>query len=142
MFKESGAPKQDVADDELLSEEEREAAKQHEIALFQPHPKPDDCPICFLTLPLSEDQRTYKTCCGKTLCFACVEAMRENQMTLKHTGDICPFCKVEYKTSERGRQVQKRIELNDPKAFLSMGLMCRDETFGQKKDEEKAVEWM
>ena len=41
-----------VQDDNPMSEEEREAAKQHDIELFQPHPKPDNCPICFFTLPL------------------------------------------------------------------------------------------
>jgi hypothetical protein len=77
-----------------MSAEERVAAEHRDVLLFQAHPKPVDCPICFLALPINYDERAYKCCCGQSLCVACVEAMRDNPMTREKNGDICPFCKA------------------------------------------------
>jgi TPR repeat protein len=55
---------------------------------------------------------------------------------------MCPFCKVLTTSSNIAQLVKKRIKLNDPDAFLVMGSMCSDGTFGQKKDAKKAFEWM
>jgi hypothetical protein len=125
-----------------MSEEEKDTAKQHDVMLFQPHPKPYDCPVCFVTLPLRTDQRAYKSCCGQTLCLACVEAMREDPMQHRVKGDICPFCKVITTSSNIAELIKKLIRLNDPDAFMVMGSMCLGGMFGQKQDKKKALEWM
>ena len=37
----------------------KRAAELHDEALFKEPPPREDCPICFLTLPLDESQRAY-----------------------------------------------------------------------------------
>jgi hypothetical protein len=86
--------------------QDEEAVKQHDIALFQPHPTPDDSPICFLPLPLGLAQQEQLVCCGQVVCLACGQATRENQMAHKQIGDVCPFCKVVTSTSQETYRVE------------------------------------
>ena len=56
----------------------KRAAELHDEKLFQEHLPCEDCPICFLTLPLIiEDQITFESCCGKNICSGCIYAMVE-----------------------------------------------------------------
>jgi hypothetical protein len=52
------------------------AAELHEEALFRQPPRREDCPICFLMLPESEDGigQSYFSCCGKVVCGGCFHA--------------------------------------------------------------------
>src|SRR6056300_409743 len=54
---------------------ERRVAELHDEELFKEHPPTDDCPICFLPLPLDGGQTTFKSCCGKTICIGCIVSM-------------------------------------------------------------------
>ena len=47
------------------TDEEERAAELHEEVLFSGHYQQDDCPVCFLPLPVAATQKTYKVCCGK-----------------------------------------------------------------------------
>src|SRR5210317_1594123 len=51
---------------------DKRGAELHDEALFREHPPREECPICFLTLPLDQDQTsfntTFQTCCGKIIC--------------------------------------------------------------------------
>src|SRR6056300_1172940 len=51
---------------------EKRVAELHDEALFKEHPPREDCPICFLPLPLGERQTAFQSCCGKTLCAGCM----------------------------------------------------------------------
>ncbi|MDB4430357.1 zinc finger MYND domain-containing protein, partial [bacterium] len=47
---------------------ERRVAELHDEELFKEHPPRDDCPICFLTLPVDTRESTFHSCCGKIIC--------------------------------------------------------------------------
>ena len=55
----------------------KRAAEKQEEALFKESPPPEDCPICFLPLPLETGETIFKSCCGKIICSGCIDAMRE-----------------------------------------------------------------
>ena len=46
----------------------KRAAELRDEALFKEPPPRDDCPICFLPLPLEAGESTFKSCCGKIIC--------------------------------------------------------------------------
>ena len=63
----------------------------HEEALFKQPPKNENCPICFLPLPLPVNHKVYMACCGKELCLACADASDE----LDPDGRApCAFCRT------------------------------------------------
>ena len=53
---------------------ERRVAELHDEALFKEHPPRDDCPICFLPLPVDTSETTFNSCCGKLICDGCIFA--------------------------------------------------------------------
>ena len=69
----------------------KRAAELHEEALFEQPPNNEDCPICFLPLPLHVNQKVYMACCGKELCLACVD---EADQRHKHNRAPCVFCRT------------------------------------------------
>ena len=93
----------------------KRAAELYDEKLFKEHPPREDCPICFLPLPLYDGQSYFKGCCGKTLCCGCVyatmfeAAMRGKQ---KDKANICPFCRTPPpKTDEEdAKRVVKLVE--------------------------------
>ena len=52
------------------SEEEGERGVDPE--LWKPYPPSEEFPVCFVPLPLREDESAYLVCCGKTVCSACM----------------------------------------------------------------------
>ena len=71
----------------------KKAAKLHDEALFK-QPPTEDCPICFLPLPLDVGQTEFKSCCGKTICGGCtytmvMEAIRKGKK--REELGICAF---------------------------------------------------
>ena len=98
----------------------RRVAELHDEALFKPPPSREECPICFLELPLYSNMQVYKSCCGKIICEGCSFASAE------HSGDDrppCPFCrKPATRSKEEGtRRMQRRMGLNDHNAITMMG---------------------
>ena len=63
--------------------------------LFQDPPPKEDCAICMLPLPYSNNidgfKKTYQPCCGKILCDGCkveaLEKMRKGELK-----QCCPYC--------------------------------------------------
>ena len=50
-------------------------AKLHDEKLFKPPLPAEDCPICFLRMPiLNPTGKKYYACCGKMICSGCVFA--------------------------------------------------------------------
>src|SRR5210317_2629953 len=50
----------------------KRAAELYDEKLFREPPPPEECPICMLSLPLTENNDTHNgknfyTCCGKTI---------------------------------------------------------------------------
>ena len=97
---------------------ERRLAELHDIELFkQPLPR-EDCPICFLLLPLVDSGSKYKACCGKLICSGCIHAVR-----LRDNGvGLCPFCRTPAPDSEEMiERFKKRVELGDAHAMCNLG---------------------
>ena len=58
----------------------KRAAELHDEKLFKQPPPKEDCPICFIRLPMLKTGCRYMTCCGKDICSGCAHAPRyDNQ---------------------------------------------------------------
>ena len=96
----------------------RRAAALRDEELFKQPPSREECPICFLELPLRADMSTYIGCCGKIICSGC------NYASAQQLEDApCPFCrKPAARSNEEARKrIAMRVELNDPEAIAIMG---------------------
>ena len=96
----------------------RTAAELFEQKLFAEPPRRNDCPICMLTMPLS-NECAYMLCCGKMICLGCYLCL---------TRRYCPFCNTPTHRSddEAKNRLLKRIEkYNDPEA---MNMLATDYT--------------
>ena len=131
--------KEGLSPDSLLSDEEKEEAKVRDVLLFKDHPPRPECDICFNQLPVESNQKTYKLCCGKIVCRGCIEEIRDKDNRKVKDGDLCPFCRVVSIPSNTVKLVKKRMELNDPESFMIMSHILIEGSYGQKKDEEKAL---
>ena len=92
---------------------ERRVAELHDEALFKEPPPREECPICFLTLPLDIDQTGFKSCCGKSICCGCIHAMREEAHG-RGKDELCAFCRKPTPTSdeENIERIKKLMEVN------------------------------
>ena len=98
-----------------------------DLELWKPHPVTEDCPICFVPLPLKIDQFTYFECCGKNLCSACcAETNRALKITnserkeknLPVIEELCAFCRTVYVPEEEITHLQRRIQKGDTDAMV------------------------
>ena len=108
--------------------------------LFKQPPPHEDCPICYLRLPIEGDQSTYMSCCGKILCGGCVRAHVVSAAdTEKHK---CIFCRTEGIDSDEVliERLKKRAEANDAQAMNNLGDYYLLGTMGLRQDHEKALE--
>jgi hypothetical protein len=124
------------------------AAELRDEALFKDPPAKEDCPICFLPMPMriisciplppatvlsvpirdyamanerlaSLDTEQYYTCCGKSICGGCIHSFY-----LSGNHDKCPFCKADGrdKTDEENiQELMKRVEANDAASIDVLG---------------------
>lgn len=56
----------------------RRAAELYDEKLFKEHP-PEECPICFLPMPIRGELSSIEACCGKRICNGCMYAMVESE---------------------------------------------------------------
>ena len=127
---------------EKHKEELKRAAKLHDIELFKQPPPEEDCPICFIRLPILNTGRRYKSCCGKTICSGCIHAPLYDNQGNEVANDKCPFCRVPTPSSNNEiiERVQKRMENDDAKAIYSIGNWYKDGKYGFVQDYTKALE--
>ena len=117
---------------------ERRVAELHDEQLFIHPPKKEDCPICFLPLPLLGTGSKYKVCCGKSICSGCIHAVR-----LRDNGvGLCPFCRTPAPDSEKGlvKQTKKRVEVGDAGAMFNLGYFFSKGSYGLPQNHDKALE--
>ena len=82
----------------------------------------DDCPICFLPMPLGTYKISIQTCCSQKICNGCAHAnmVREDKERLKERR--CPFCR--HVLPETDEEIKKfnmeRAKLNDPIALAQL----------------------
>ena len=113
--------------------------------LFQDPPPKEDCAICMLPLPYSNNidgfKKTYQPCCGKILCDGCkveaVDKMRKGELK-----QCCPYCREGFPNSgkELIKRIKKRMKLKDGDAFYSLGCQYEGGQCGLSKDINKAIE--
>ena len=145
----------------------RRAAELRDEALFKDPPAKEDCPICFLPMPIklvscvslppatvtvvpihdfaianagmsNMTTETYYSCCGKSICAGCVYSFCESG-----NHDKCPFCNSDQgnKTvEERVEEIMKRVEANDPASMCVLGSNYYHGLLGLNQDREKALE--
>jgi len=122
---------------------EQRVAELHDEKLFKQPPTLDDCPICFLRLPLLNSGRVYMSCCGKILCRGCTHAFqsRAYEAGREKEDNICPFCRARPPNSneEKIKQYRKRSELNDTQAIGNLGCLY-SQGQGIRQNHAKALE--
>jgi len=119
----------------------KKLAELFDEQLFAPPPPREDCPICFLPMPASVDQTTYKVCCGKVICCGCLVAAA-NVENNTHSPK-CPFCrnKAVNSDSKLVKQYRKRMEENnDCIATYGLAGMYLFGNMGLPQDTSKAIE--
>jgi len=109
--------------------------------LFKQPPLLEDCPICFLRMPLLASGSRYQTCCGKTICSGCSHAPVYDNQGNEVDNKKCPFCRTPTPSSEKEtiNRYKKRVELEDPIAINNLGCHFRDGTNGHSQSHTKAL---
>jgi hypothetical protein len=95
--------------------------------IFEQPPPSDECPICFLRLPIDERQVSYFACCGKIVCKGCVCA---DEAANNRT--ICAFCRAPTHASDGKliERLKKRAESDDAVAMRNLGCYYYDGRYG------------
>jgi len=118
--------------------------------LWKPHPPTEECPLCFVFLPLLEDESTYWVCCGKIICNGCksetaratrvINAKRAKKKLAPLDDDACSFCRSTEDDSQS--QYEERIRKSDGQAAYTLALFYRngDARADIPKDEAKSLE--
>lgn len=112
--------------------------------LFRDPPKREECQICYLPMPFSNDvcgvKRIYMTCCGKVFCSGCVLAESE-EMNKGNIKRLCSFCREPIRVSNKIHidRTKKRMEVKDALAFDRLGQAYLNGELGLRKDPKKAL---
>ena len=121
----------------------RRAAELHDEKLFKQPPPKEDCPICFLSMPILGTGWRYQTCCGKVICSGCFYSRVYDDQGNEVDHDKCPFCRTLNPASneeELLERMKKRVEAGDLIAIYDLGCNYRDGTDGYPQNYTKALE--
>ena len=144
----------------------RHVAELRDKALFKDPPPKEECPICFLLMPVqliccillppatitsvplydfaiantelaSKGIRTYYPCCGKSVCKGCVHSFSKSG---HH--DKCPFCNSYRRKTEEERiqEMMRRVEANDATSINLMADSYYEGLNGVQQDRTAAME--
>ena len=119
----------------------KRAAEIHDEELFKEHPPPEDCPICFLPLPVDVGEMIFKSCCGKLICDGCILAMNKEAYG-RGKLRLCAFCREPAPSSaeDEVKGIKNLIEVNNANAFYNLaGYYARGDG-GMPQDWAKANE--
>ena len=127
--------------------------------LWKPHAPTEECPVCLVPLPLTialpsavrQSARTFWSCCGKTVCYACdMEHQRALAVTnakratkkLPPQPMSCAFCRSpqEYDDAEIVERYQERSRKGDTEALCNLASFYSDGSYGLPKNDAKAYE--
>ena len=120
----------------------KRAAELHDEKLFKQPPPEEDCPICFVRLPLHQKGSKYMACCGKKICSGCIHApVYDNQGNIV-AEEKCPFCRSPKPQSmeESVEREKKRADANDAAAMFNQGNYYFKGLNGYSQDVDKALE--
>ena len=123
----------------------KRAAELYDEALFKDPPPREDCPICFLPLPIAADKQSFKSCCGKIICLGCIHAMAMEDIKKgkkKEEIDMCPFCRTLRPSSdEEGiERLKRQMEKGNADAIYNFAVYYARGTNGMPQDWVKANE--
>ena len=118
--------------------------------LFAPLPPTEDCPICLVPLPRRADKSNYQSCCGNTICKACLDESKaaikmQNEKNAAKSKPLvpnaCPFCRAPYPLlhQEVMLRLEARKSLNDYAAAECLGHAFYFGDNGQAEDKMKAL---
>ena len=101
-----------------------------------------------LPLPLSSEEAMYQTCCGKTVCVACVLGMTRTEMADGSRDGrfanvlLCPFCRAAPPKgkAEVVKRVEDRIAAGDAEAVHLVGMWSKEGSSYWKQDPDAALE--
>jgi len=117
---------------------EKRVAELYDEKLFADHPPREECPICFLTLPIEGDESGFKSCCGKVICRGCIHAIRECEGKY-----LCPFCREPNATSaeEHIKRTKKLMDSGNSEAFnmIAMEYDVGGGVMGLPRDYQRAL---
>ena len=122
---------------------ERRVAELHDEKLFkQPPILEEDCPICFLRMPLLGTGKMYMACCGKVICCGCMYAPVYDNQGNEVVKKLCPFCRSPPPNSDEEfiNIHEKRMELNDAEAIYSLASFYSNGKYGLRPNQAKALE--
>ena len=127
--------------EEHVKRAEERAAELHDEALFRQPPPEEDCPICFLLMPLLRTGRRYMTCCGKFICSGCIYAPVYDNEGNEVDGN-CPFCRTPNPAidEEIVERVKKQMETGNANAIYNFGNYYFKGARGFPQDITKALE--
>ena len=116
---------------------DRRVAELHEEALFKDSPPREECPICFLTLPIEGKKSVFKSCCGKTICNGCMYAMK-----MSEGKDLCAFCRTPPCKSDKEeiKRLKNLMDKGNGEAYNALGSLYRTGDHGLVQDDRKANE--
>ena len=114
-------------------------------------PTMDDCPICFVPLPIIPPEVAYKVCCGQEMCFSCqaesIRTLNETNSRRTRAGqprlyNHCAYCgQLDPRPGEEViKYVEKRMRDNDARAFLHASTMHMFGEHGVPKDPQRGFE--
>jgi TPR repeat protein len=144
------------------------AAELRDEALFKDPPAKEDCPICFLPMPIlllscmtlppatilsvpiydfaianeglaDNGTEQYFPCCGKSICKGCVYSFCKSG-----NGDKCPFCNSDRSNKtdeERVEELMKRVEANDAASICVLANFYQHGLGCVQQDHAKAMEF-
>jgi len=145
----------------------RRAAELHDEALFKDPPAKEDCPICFLPMPVrlidcvslppatissapnynfgianeelaNISMETYFPCCGKSICGGCIYSFRKSG-----NEETCPFCNAMTGGKTNNKivgEIMRRVEANDAGSMMVLGSKYYHGQLGLNQDRGIALE--
>ena len=115
----------------------KRAAELYDEKLFK-EVEPDECPICLLPMPISSDDTTIESCCGKRICNGCVYAMNMSE----GGADLCAFCRTPTQSSdeEEIERTKNLMDKGNAEAFLLLAGYYAHGSRGLVQDWAKARE--
>lgn len=141
----------DLALLKLDGSEHSDGSDKEDQSLWMPLPPREDCPVCFVPLPLENELCEYRSCCGKFICTTCVwEGVRAHRLInlrrarkeLPELEDTCIFCRTPRpKSGETDTKlIEERMKRGDPTAMFRLACFYLDGDIcnGIQKNEEKA----
>ena len=118
--------------DALIAKLEEEL---RDVELFGPLEEREECPVCFVPMPLDLSHWSHPPCCSKIICHACARAAGARRQF------NCAFCRAPVSGDEalRQQQLRKRIESGDTWAMYILANNYKNGNKGLPKDDIAAM---